>query len=103
MSRNDWEKSPNDRKEEAFHASDDNKKTRSKVSKKPDKPFLVEYRYTKVSHPLLSVLMEWHGKRKYETLEDAQAYAKKLGRENIASRREVRITDLREGTEHAVD
>jgi hypothetical protein len=38
--RNDWEKSPNGKKEEAFHASDEAKKTRSKVSKKPDKPFL---------------------------------------------------------------
>ena len=98
--RNDWEKSPNDRKEEAFHASDENNKTRSKASKKPDKPFLVEFRYTKVSHPLLSILMEWHGKRKYETLEDAKAYAKKLGRENIASRREVRIIDTRDGSMH---
>lgn len=101
--RNDWEKSPNARKEEAFHASDENNKTRSKSSKKPDKPFLVEFRYTKVSHPLLSILMEWHSKRKYETLEDAKAYAKKLGRENIASRREVRIIDTRDGSQHALD
>lgn len=103
MSRNDWEKSPNDRKEEAFHAPDDNKKTRSKVSKKLDRPFLVEFRFTKVNHPLLNILMEWHGKRRYATLEDAQVYTKKLGREKISSRREVRITDTRDGSTHALD
>jgi hypothetical protein len=99
--RNDWEKSPNDRKEEAFHASDE---TRARAkSKKVDKPFLVEIRYTQVKYVPLFFLMEWHGKRKYETLEDAKAYVKKLGRENIASRREVRIIDTRDGSQHALD
>lgn len=48
-------------------------------------------------------MLEWSGKRKFETLELAQTYAKKLSREAWSDRREIRITDLREGTEHAVD
>ena len=101
MSRNDWEKSPNDKKEEAFHASDETR-TRAKP-KKVDKPFIVETRYTQVKYVPLFFLTEWHGNRRYETLEAAQVYAKKLSREIMSDRREVRIIDLREGTEHAVD
>jgi hypothetical protein len=99
--RNDWEKSPNDRKEEAFHAPDETK-ARAKP-KKSDKPFLVETRYKYVANRVFQFMMEWSGKRKFETLELAQTYAKKLSREAWSDRREIRITDLREGTEHAVD
>lgn len=103
MSRNDWEKSPNDRKEEAFHASDDNKKIRSKASKKPDKPFLLEYRYKAVGHTMFAFLLEWHGKRKFESLELANVFVKKLKREARSDRKEIRITDTRDGTIYAVD
>lgn len=98
MSRNDWEKSPNDRKEEAFHAPDE---TRARAKpKKVNKPYLVQTRYTQIKYVPLFFLTEWHGNRRYETLEAAQVYAKKLGRENLASRREIRIVDTRDGSIH---
>jgi hypothetical protein len=101
MSRNDWEKSPNDKREEAFYAPD-NSKIRAKA-KKVDKPFLVETRYQYVANRVFQFMLEWSGKRKFETLELAQIYAKKLNREARSDRREVRITDTRDGSQHAVD
>ena len=96
MSGNDWEKSQAERKQENFFSDREKSGKKKKIT---DKPFLVEFRYTKVSNSLLNILTEWHGRRKFETLEAAEVYTKKLGRENIMSRREVRIIDLREGTE----
>ena len=101
MSRSDWEKSPNDRKEEAFLASDETK-ARAK-SKKVDKPFLVEVRYIQVKYMPLFFLMEWHGNRKFVSLEYAKSYAKKLNREVRQNQREIRIIDTRDGSIHALD
>ena len=100
--RNDWEKSPNDRKEEAFIAPD---KETPPVSKKKrvDKPFIVQYKYKKVFHPDASFLLEWGRDHKFTTLEEARKYLAKLKREAWADRREFRIIELREGTEHVVD
>jgi hypothetical protein len=103
MSRSGWEKSPYDRKEEAFHAPDENKKTRPKTSKRLDKPYIVQYRYTKIFHPSASFLLEWGRGHKFETLEEARKYLAKLKREAWADRREFRIIELREGIEHVVD
>jgi len=101
MSRSDWEKSPNDRKEEAFHASDE---TRSRAkSKKIDKPFIVQYKYKHTFSPYASFLLEWGRDHKFENLEEAKRYLAKLKRDAWADRREFRIIELREGTEHAVD
>jgi hypothetical protein len=97
--RNDWEKSPYDRKEEAFHAPDESNKTRSKTSKKPDKPFVVETRYKNVVNRVFQFWMEWSCKKKFETVELAQRYVDKLKREAYSDRREFRIIDLREGNE----
>ena len=87
--RNDWEKSPNDRKEEAFIAPD---KETPPVSKKK-----------RVFHPDASCLLEWGRNRNFKTLEDAQKHLAKCKREAWADRREFRIIELREGTEHVVD
>ena len=102
MSRSDWEKSPNDRKEEIFLAPE---KETPPVSKKKrvDKPFVVQYKYKKVFHPDASFLLEWGRNRNFKTLEDAQKHLAKCKREAWADRREFRIIELREGTEHVVD
>ena len=88
--KNDWEKSPNDRKEEAFYASDE---TKAKAKpKKVDKPFVVESRHKKVINPVFHFMLEWSCKRKFETLELAQKYVNKLKREAYSDRKEFRIT-----------
>lgn len=100
MSRNDWEKSPNDRKEEAFHASDE---TRARAkTKKVDKPFSVQIRYKKVNHQMFEFLLAWNSGHKFKTLELARAYVKKLKREAWSDRKDIRIVD-KEGNEYALD
>jgi hypothetical protein len=99
--KNDWDKSPNDRKEEAFYASDD---TKDRVKKKRfvrevDKHFVVESRHKEVSNQLFQFMLEWSCKKKFETVELAQRYVDKLKREAYSDRREFRIIDLREGNE----
>jgi hypothetical protein len=96
MSRSDWEKSPNDRKEEAFHASDETK-ARAK-SKKLDKPFVVQSRWREIKNPMFASMLEWYGYKKFASLDLAQKYVDKLKREAWSERKEFRIIDLREGT-----
>jgi len=103
--RNDWEKSPYDRKEEAFYASDDTK-ARAKAKRfvyEVDKHFVVESRHKEVSNQLFQFMLEWSCKKKFETVELAQRYVDKLKREAYSDRKEFRIIDLREGTDHDVD
>jgi hypothetical protein len=99
MSRSDWEKSPNDREEEAFHAPDESNKTRSKTSKKPDKHFVVESRHKEVSNQLFQFMLEWSRRKKFETVELAQKYVDKLKREAYSDRKEFRIIELCKGAE----
>ena len=103
--KNDWEKSPNDQKEEAFYASDETK-GRAKAKRfvyEVDKRFVVESRHKEVYNQLFQFMLEWSCKRKFETLELAQKYVNKLKREAYSDRKEFRIIELREGTEHVVD
>lgn len=101
MSRNDWEKSKADLKQESFFAPERTKSQKKK--KKEGKPFLVETRVKKVSHKMFDFLLEWSGKHKFETLELAQAYVRKLQREAWADRRERRIVNKETGEVHAMD
>ena len=99
--KNDWEKSPNDRKEEAFHAPDETK-ARAK-HKKVDKPFFVQSRWKEIKNVMFLSMLEWYGKRKFASFDLAQKYVDKLKREAWSDRKEFRIIELREGTEHVVD
>ena len=101
MSRNGWEKSKADLKQESFFAPERAKSQKKK--KKEGKPFMVETRLKKTTHKIFEFLLEWSGKRKFETLELAQAYVKKLEREAGADWRERRIVNTETGEVHAMD
>lgn len=101
MSRSDWEKSKAELKQESFFAPESTKSQKKK--KKEGKPFVVESRAKKVSHKMFDFLLEWAGKHKFETLELAQAYVKKLEREARADWRERRIVNTETGEVHAMD
>ena len=52
---------------------------------------------------MFASMLEWYGKRKFASLDLAQKYVDKLKREAWSERKEFRIIELREGTEHVVD
>ena len=99
--RNDWEKSPNARKEEAFYTQDETKA--GAKPKKVDKPFFGQTRWKEVTDVMFLPMLEWYGKRKFASFDLAQKYVDKLKREAWSDIKEFRIIELREGTEHVVD
>ena len=100
MSDSDFGKSQADHKQEAFFSEQDKP---LKKKKKIDKPFLVQAKYKEASHAMFQFLLEWSCRKKFETVELAQKYVDKLKREAYSDRKEFRILELREGTEHVVD